>query len=169
MRGTSGILFVRNVEQQAVFELELKGQLSDGAWENSRPYDHWVVWSDAEVKVAGPSNALGRNFFARRTVYNFARTDLLDVVGKRMLGKARLVRHLGYGLAEELQWDVDCNGLIDFEVKPSLDDYWVKRQARLNAYDQAVVNMALTDESYGMEDLKRDLRELNAIVKIYNT
>lgn len=62
------ILNVRNIEQAAAF-LELDGQLSDGMWENTKPYDHWKPWCDAAV-VIEPNN-VGRNFFAPKDNYNF--------------------------------------------------------------------------------------------------
>jgi hypothetical protein len=83
----AGHLVVRNEAQRVLFEEELKGQISDGMWENTRPFDHWKAWSDAKVSVAEPGHEhlIGRNFFAMKDNYNFASKALLDVVGDRMI------------------------------------------------------------------------------------
>jgi len=38
------ILYVKNENQVALFENEIKGQISDGMWENASPANHWKVW-----------------------------------------------------------------------------------------------------------------------------
>lgn len=78
-----GTLNVRNRAQQLLFEGELKGQLSDGRWENSRPDNHWEPWCNATV-VVNVEN-VGRNFYARRDGYCFTEKALLEIIGDRML------------------------------------------------------------------------------------
>jgi hypothetical protein len=85
----AGTLAVRNEAQRILFEDELKGQLSDGRWENSRPYGHWECWADATV-VVDPDN-VGRDFYARRDGYCLTERDLLDAVGERMLEMVQAV------------------------------------------------------------------------------
>ena len=40
-----------NEAQLVIFRDEILGQLSDGAWENTTPYEHWKFWHDLELKV----------------------------------------------------------------------------------------------------------------------
>jgi hypothetical protein len=76
----------RNAVQAALYNLELAGQISDGCWENSRPWNHWRCMIDATgVAVPGP---LGPTFQPRRK-YNFNNNLLVEVVGDRMLKIAR--------------------------------------------------------------------------------
>lgn len=82
-----GTLRLRNVEQKVLWDFELSGQISDGRWENSRPYDHWEVWCRAEV-VVDPYN-VGRDFYAKRDGYCFTERELLEIVGERMLNAVR--------------------------------------------------------------------------------
>jgi hypothetical protein len=82
------ILAVANEAQRILFDDELSGQISDGAWENASPFDHWKPWCDAVV-IVDPENA-GRTFYARKDNYDFARRDLLDVVGERMVESVRV-------------------------------------------------------------------------------
>lgn len=112
----TGALYVRNEAQKVLFEKELTGQISDGAWENASPHDHWQVWSDCEVRLGtGTPMVVGRTFYARKDNYGFTRSDLLEIIGDRMV---EMVRALG-----------GC---------------W---------------------ESYDMDDLRRDLRDLKHIVR----
>jgi hypothetical protein len=82
-------LAVRNQVQAALFEKELKGQLSDGMWENSSPREHWKPWCSAEV-IVDPEN-VGRDFYADKDNYNFNSTFLLECVRDRMLALAQEV------------------------------------------------------------------------------
>jgi hypothetical protein len=36
---------------RALFTGEIQGQLSDGAWENATPYNHWQFWCNLETAV----------------------------------------------------------------------------------------------------------------------
>ena len=38
----------------ALWEAELLGQFSDGAWENSKPNNHWKIWTELKVKKGNP-------------------------------------------------------------------------------------------------------------------
>jgi len=73
---------VRTQAQKWLLENELKGQISDGTWENSAN-NPWEDWSGAHV-IVDPKNA-GRNFDTTRDSYNLTRPDLLDSVGDRMI------------------------------------------------------------------------------------
>lgn len=153
------ILTVRNVEQAAAW-IELDGQISDGQWENVRPYDHYKVWCDAEVKVAVGDEKLGRNFYAMKDNYNFSEKSLLDVVGLRMLGIVRIARRLGLDAAKDFEFKVDCDGqLVDNKDVAALVGPGGK-------YSLTEVLAALNDDSYKMRDLRRDLNDLKQIVRM---
>ena len=77
------ILSVRNEVQAALWENEIMGQISDGMWENTQPYDHYEAWCDAEVVVADPDMKLGRNFFVQKD--NYSLTTVIQYVGDRMI------------------------------------------------------------------------------------
>lgn len=74
----------RNEMQVVLWNEELIGQLSDGNWENSRPYEHWKRPCRAEVAVASPSTQLGPNFTPARK-YNFKAVYSNETVRARML------------------------------------------------------------------------------------
>ena len=76
------IINFENLVQAALYNEELRGQISDGLWENSRPNGHWKQMSAATAMVALPLGPIG--FYAKKS-YNFANKVLLDCVGDRML------------------------------------------------------------------------------------
>jgi hypothetical protein len=78
-----GTLRVRNEAQKVLWDTEIAGQISDGHWENAKPQDAWIAWSDAEV-VVDPHN-VGRDFEVLKEGYLLTDPDLLSVVGDRMV------------------------------------------------------------------------------------
>lgn len=81
------VLRVRNRAQQILFMKELRGQISDGMWENTVPFNHWAAWSNTKV-VVDPKN-LGRNFSVAKDNYQLNAKALLSVVGDRMVGEVQ--------------------------------------------------------------------------------
>ena len=77
-----GTLTLKNLSQVNLFIVEISGQLSDGAWENARPSDHWKAWNDVDVVIGSPIGYSG--IYPRRTKYALA-SQLLPYVGARML------------------------------------------------------------------------------------
>jgi hypothetical protein len=149
-------LNVRNLEQAALW-LELDGQISDGQWENARPYDHYKVWCLATVRVE-PAN-VGRDFYAQKDNYNFSAPDLLKVVGRRMLATARVARALGIDVAGKLQHHLSCE-----DGMPEDSAHTARALGEAGVTLEAVMR-ACADQSYGMADMKRDLADLKGIVK----
>jgi len=80
-----GYIFLPTWSALALWDHEITGQLSDGAWENSTPHNHWEFWSDLESKHGAPEVKGGG--YARRTGYNL--NVLIEYVGERMLNLGR--------------------------------------------------------------------------------
>lgn len=168
-------LFLRTIEQVALFKMELSGQISDGHWENSRPHDHWQQWCRAEVKVAPTGTKPGRNFWAKRETYGLTSSQLLSVVGGRMLGQVRLTQQFGLKAAEEMESCLGCGE--DGKFTPTFDDpagyakdgneYWSEKVARLKKYDLKVAETHALHGNYGKKELLSDLREIQAAMKNY--
>lgn len=83
------ILYVANLEQKILFLHELRGQLSDGFWENAKPRNHWVPWSSLDwntiqIPTDGKVGVSGDLRHADRNNYNFTSEELYKYVGKRM-------------------------------------------------------------------------------------
>lgn len=77
-----GTLTLKNLSQLNLYNAEILGQLSDGAWENARPSDHYKVWYDVDAVIGSPIGYSG--IYPRRTKYALA-NQLLPYIGARML------------------------------------------------------------------------------------
>lgn len=155
----SGTLNLATAAQKALFTHELVGQMSDGAWENTAPFDHWEVWASCAVKV-DPTN-VGRDFYARKTGYAFAKA-LLDIecIKTRMLAYARWAITFGE--------DVDADALECLRPDGTLSS-WASPAtvAYLRDFDPAKVLAVASDESlYNERDLRRDLTAINKALKV---
>lgn len=161
---------VANRAQQVIFEHELKGQLSDGHWENSTPHNHWRNWCDAEVKVG---ENIGRNFYARRK-YNFLNPDLLDVVQHRMRLYVMIDKAFGEAAIKPLEYlfesinDRSEACPIEYKGMPKHDgEYWDGVRDNIIEFVEAngglpnVVKVVL-DQTYTVNNLREDLRQIQA-------
>lgn len=100
---TNLVIAFRNMNQKVLYDKELSGQISDGNWENSRPFNHWEIMTDAEI-IVDPNN-LGPNFTPKRK-YNFNDPELFNDVKNRMLFHVRAYNVLGKTLERDiLEWD----------------------------------------------------------------
>lgn len=164
----TGTLYLRNPDQVALFEFELKGQLSDGHWENATPGDHWRSWCLSKVVVGDP---VGRDFDVRRDRYGLSSPFLLDIVGGRMLGQVRLARAFGFeAVRDDLESFIECNGnfKVGIYLKSMLGTgYFADKWAALKGkYQLDDLLKALNDEAYGRRELVKDLRDIGRIMKI---
>jgi hypothetical protein len=180
-----GIFTVATLSQRNLFDCEISGQISDGAWENTKPYDHWKPWT-SEVKVG--SN-IGRDFPVKKDGYNL--TSLIQYVGARMLA---------FGATGAAGWDIanytdeqytienffSANSIADLErmcitetfeqhfekfiEKNQKDSYWKKYadQAQKNKKRLEDVWNVIKSGRYGIRQLKTDLNEISKAMKIYN-
>ena len=160
----------RNKNQVVLFEKELKGQISDGHWENSRPFGHWEIPCSAVAYVAANDSEIGRNFQSRK--YNFSDPDLLEVVGNRMQNLVKLGQAFPHIPVDEL-FDIDSNPKEEIEnwIKYSTTDksnYWQNKLNKTMALCLArtpedlieILTNALNSVSYGEKELKKDLNEM---------
>lgn len=160
-------LYLRNVEQVAIFKFEICGQLSDGHWENSRPHNHWQDWGRCEVRVAPEGVKPSRNFYVIRDVYGLTSKALLDCVGGRMIGQARLARALGLEIATEIEGVVHCG---DVPYEPKYNDTYIDK-TKLSGHSRQTlvgyIEFAGVSAKYGKKELLKDLREIKAAMRNY--
>lgn len=164
-------LTVRNLAQRIAFLGELEGQISDGNWENARPDDHWIVWMlKANEVVIGDS--VGRNFGAKRTRYNFADEDLLNVVGERMvflIKGAMLYPDIVIPMVEDGEhwdWPESVADYTSDQSRYENSEYHKELSGRRKAAGITLDVLEQVEESnvYTMTDLRRDMRDLTSIV-----
>jgi hypothetical protein len=150
----------RNAVQAALFTCELRGQISDGYWENSTPHDHWKVWSTASISV-DPKN-VGINFYPSRK-YNFNRKDLVDIVGYRMLNICNMAENnLPLEIIDQFNdWNPTCN---------YSGEYWNKKRAEFKKFFGTVENFQKARTgSYDYKKLRSELKDMSDIIKTTNS
>ncbi len=156
----------RTADQAALYNHEIRGQLSDGCWENASPQNHWRPWCRAEVAVGQIS---GRNFYAQKCNYNLTRPDLLDVIGKRMVAMIRLIRAFGDSNYEIVKHCVDLDG--NFRVPTYEGEYYAKIRNEFSRWlgEQHLtidaVRAVVESHPYDRKQLLNDLREMKEAMK----
>jgi hypothetical protein len=150
-----------NQIQVALFKNELTGQISDGMWENARPFDHYKVWCRAEVSI-NPLN-VGVNFYAQKNNYNFTSQDLLSVVGDRMLNIANMTEN---GISLKDSGDFNDFGYSWASIK--VEPYWKEKCARfIEVFGSEEGYKTACKGSYDMKKLKKELGEMKAIIRTF--
>ena len=89
---SKGYIFLPTVSAMALWQEEILGQLSDGAWENSKPYDHYKYWFKLGLKKGNPEVKGGG--WASRVGYNL-KTLVTYGLGQRMINMGRMAKALG--------------------------------------------------------------------------
>ena len=160
------VINFRNADQVFLYECELKGQISDGYWENAKPHDHYKPMCHATANV-DPKN-LGANFRTLRR-YNFAATDLVNVVGDRMMTFVRTKR-IFPNLDFDDHWDwclEDGAEYLRDAAKGRDADYWEGKIRKMEGFFGMSLEEAekrLRSDPYSRKDLMRDLKDMSKIV-----
>lgn len=161
-------IFFENKDQQILWQHELVGQISDGMWENSMPYDHWEYWSDCDTDIALNHIVPGvyhSYFRPRKTGYRF--TALIEHIGDRMIGYVRMSRLT-------TNRDLICAGeyLLESNLKTLAE---VKHFIKHNDYTKPYLKSLTQDLidkfwsiNYMVKDLRKDLVKINKIIKNIN-
>lgn len=145
----------RNQEQVTLFMCELRGQISDGQWENTLPRDHWHMPCDAVVAVAATPEQLGCSIQPIRK-YNFAKKELWDVVADRMFTQVCLVRAFP-ALTEQYDEHWSWLRAYEGEDKEACESYFGYKLA------EVLARVAVQARQYTMKDLRKDLKDMSAI------
>lgn len=161
------VINFRNADQVFLYECELKGQISDGYWENASPQDHYEVMCDAKAKV--DEDNLGRNFTPLRR-YNFAAPDLVNVVGDRMITFVQTKRVFpDLDFDDHWDWCLE-DGAEDLRrLSESLPDrkYWSEKIEKMEKFFGMSLEEAekkIKANPYSRKNLMRDLKDMSRIV-----
>jgi hypothetical protein len=149
-----GAIFLPSWSSIALWEHEITGQLSDGAWENTRPYDHWKFWNDLEVKK-GKSEVQYSGMWPQKKNYNL--NSLIQYVGDRMVNLGRLGKALGKNLTYDQR--------IMAEYMPKTLEKWESERDSANGRRKEYF-MSITKRDaeryyktdYSERDMKNDLK-----------
>jgi hypothetical protein len=157
-------LVVGNMEQKILLLTEMMGQMSDGAWENTRG---WEDYRHIDWDTVGVGDNIGRKFYARKTNYNFTNSELLDIVGDRMLTTMNLYKKypkIILPILEKDRWLLpeSYGEALRLFNEPQKDEYWIKKRQKL--IDAGVTLDMYRDINehpvYSKSDMVRDLQGL---------
>jgi hypothetical protein len=159
-------IYVENRAQAAIFEMEMKGQLSDGRWENSKPNNHWTTPCNAEAVVR--PEKVGRDFCHTRG-YNFGEKGLFEIVGERMTRFAQAAiafPEVSIRTLSEYRWDFDDR--LDAPISSRYSaEYAVKKGERrwrllelVGVEDGEAFEAKLAATGYTAKDCKKDASRL---------
>ena len=126
------ILNFSNLRSALLYKYELEGQISDGKYENARPYDHWKWVNDAEIRIDANAPE-GTSRYIRKT-YNLNEWFKYMHDGKNSWA-CRIMSFARFGLM--------------FETKPELWDALIQHAAG--------VALALPDVTYDGEKLTHEV------------
>lgn len=145
----------------ALWTHEILGQLSDGMWENARPFGHHRYWYRL-TPVQGPEPKVEGAGWCPKNAYNLA--ALIPIVGDRMLAIGRMT--LAGGGEQELKaaaW-----------YMPKTYEEWVKaKEKAITTLVLPPFHVLISDElvkkfyeaPYTLKDLKADLAFIKTAMK----
>ena len=166
-------LNVGTIAQKIAFLFMAKGQISDGMWENARPYEHWKSWSSLNWNNVNvdPSN-VGRDFSVLKDNYNLNSNELVEIVKDRLIFMIKLYM-LYPDIAEELfieEITFENPNSFDFYTKETTSSYLKACAAKINELGVSKEMLQKVAESsvYGLPELRRDLAGLRKAMKTWN-
>jgi hypothetical protein len=163
----------------AIWEHEISGQLSDGAWENSTPHEHWKFWGHLETGV----NEDGQFRFIKGTVHDYPKKksgynlstlideDFVDLSPRMRAYYIDAELELGLGRDAEYFLNRDGEALTPDQIRADLrafqNDYWLEKLKRFEdvGLDIAASAMQKGFDTYTKKDLAKDLREIKSAMK----
>ena len=165
------VCYVRNIAQKVLMDFELKGQFSDGHWENSR--QDWKLWCDTDfiVSTDGKLGTVGiGDWKKRRARYNLSAKSLLEVVGDRMMAAVRVCQKF-----PKLADMREIRHAIEFVAEEALNpsypqmdyarEYQTKVEKVVGSKNMAEFNRVAADTTlYTMKMMRKDLNDLKDIM-----
>jgi hypothetical protein len=171
-----------NAELKAIWDHELCGQISDGAWENSTPYNHYKFWCDLETKVSPEGKwafeAKEYKRPAKRSGYNFVKALVTEYDLSARMRAYVIATRKQFPLSDIGQAD----NLLSSWINPGAADpayvrkllasyageYWNKLLTELEAagLEKLCAEMEVGLKEYTKEDLVKDLKEIKKGMKL---
>ncbi|MFA5025699.1 MAG: hypothetical protein WC503_04290 [Candidatus Shapirobacteria bacterium] len=169
------LIKVENTEQKIILLCEMLGQISDGMWENARPYDHYRPWMKLkeENTVIDPQDiGVDDSFrFAKRN-YNFANKQLLDIVGGRIILKINLYLKHGQKILDLLakdHWLIPDSLDSWKDMEFSTNSYWVEKTKKLAevGITKEMIKDVVDNPVYTRKNLNKDCKSLKKVFKTF--
>ena len=154
----------------ALWNWEFTGQISDGMWENTRPYDHWRSWCNMNVKIGNARRSRNTSHRILKTGYSFG--SLKECCGDRMLKYGRFGKAVGndiLNMGSEVRTIIEefpnetfnleefKKSMIERRTYRNAEYYWRGlEQKHIDAYNRT---------TYTNKDLTEDIRNVKNAMK----
>ena len=155
-----------------IYDWELTGQFSDGAWENTKPNDHWKAWCNFNIKIGNPRRTRPIGTRIMKDNYGINTKWLLDIIGDRM----RIYGRMGKAAGEDwikIGSDLVCT-IEDFPKEKFQLSKWKAEQIKIYDWMSAEyywkgLTQKLVDKfyeiSYTEKEFKEDLKQIKVAMK----
>lgn len=143
-----GTISFPNRTAKAIWDHEILGQMSDGAFENSQPQDHWQYWSALTSQIGEPK--VVANMAPNKTGYNFEK-EVIPYVGDRMIQ---------YGKMASVTDDENAIAAAD-SLPATYEEYVKVKDAPAHAYLQKyydAVPLELAEKFYASKYSEKNLK-----------
>jgi hypothetical protein len=150
-----GFINFRTPIQKTLWDHMILGQLSDGMWENTKPYDHWKFWHELESKVGKPAVGFEKTYPCK-VDYNLSSSALLDAVGDEMIA-------LGKGTKAGFNHD-QLHNIDKLQSIKTIEDY--NRKTTLHQQFSSHDIQNYLNAEYTLSNLKADLRDMAITMKL---
>lgn len=174
-------LFFTSPSAAALFALEFSGQISDGQWENARPYNHWEWITDVKYNIdknhipgySGPFHKKKYNIKPWLNLYKkknyewairvYYIAKFASILSEEDLNKVLNSEHNMDCIIEMLPEDKSKITYEEF-IRQEYDE----KKWRNMGYGRAILTKDYFDKyyesNYTMEDFKRDLYSCNETI-----
>lgn len=159
-KASTATLYLPTQSAIALWESELKGQISDGMWENTNVRGHWEFWHDCNVKLGPPH--LESNVEPPKSGYRFS--SLIEHVGDRMLAFGRMGKMTtDLKMIEAAEWLPDTQ-----------QEYAMILSGQRRTSDAAMAHIKAVPEDvaqkfyetpYSLKDMKNDLMAIRTAMR----
>lgn len=148
------IIAFQNQDQLVLWQTEIRGQISDGYWENAKPHNHYRDWCNAEA-IVDEQNP-GIDFYPVRQRYNLTAPELLDAVGERMAYRVAMARRFGHEKIAKMRWDAPDTEKEWHDLRTSRENQAKWRAAGLEP---------LGHDGIGMKELRAILTAMKKVMQ----
>jgi len=164
-----GVIYLPSYSAIALWDWEITGQLSDGAWENSKPDDHYKFWCNLLPRLGIPEvKSRGR---CKKDGYNL--TGLIEYVGDRMVQYGRFGKAAGEeilkmgGEVRSTVEDFPKEGpfnLEEWKQKQIIGKDWRAKDYYWVGLEQKHID-AFYNTKYDEKDMRKDLSYIKEAMK----
>ena len=175
-------LNVTNMSQACLFEMEVSGQISDGKWENSRPYNHWEWICNTEMVISDENSYSGAFHNKRYGIKNLFNEFMKYVEKSEYAWPMRMYYYAKFGTILDPKYINNLDGMRSFieligenEEINTLEDLKEKTPEYLKKYFLPEYDEVFSTENiqkfrnseYSIKDMKKDLAFLHLSVNTY--